>query len=121
MRLRRWWRLRSAVKRYARSLGPALARDYGASALYSPNQIRATVRRLGLPAECLDVGYAVFLLEAMFDDVANDRRPGRRQALVKLFRRHEPSALSGSRNPARDTVGEIGGGGPAIFSGHSDL
>jgi hypothetical protein len=40
--------LRSAAKRCARSLGPALQRDYSASEFYTP-QIRAAARRPGLP------------------------------------------------------------------------
>jgi hypothetical protein len=70
-----------------------------------------------LPAEYLDVGYAVFLPEAAFEDVATE--PGRRRALVKLFRRHQPSPPPGSWNPARDTVGEMGAAGSwSAFSDH---
>jgi hypothetical protein len=123
MRLLQWLRQRSAVKRYARWLGPALRRDYGASEFYNPDQIRATVRRLGLPAEFLDLGYAVFLPEAAFDEVAIDRRPGHRQALVKLFHRRKPRTphSPGSWNSAQDSVGAIGGGGPGWFSDHPGL
>jgi hypothetical protein len=81
--------LRSAARRYARSLGPGLQRDYGASETYNPQQIRATARRLGLPETSIDLGYPMFLPEATFDEVATVRQPGRRQALIDLYRRHQ--------------------------------
>src|SRR5262249_23103641 len=110
MGLLQWLRLRSAAKRYSRSLGPALRRDYGASEFYTPPQIRATARRLDLPEAFIDLGYAAFLPEAAFDEVAIDRQPGRRQALIKLIRRYQPRMLpAGSWNPAEDTVGAMGG------------
>ena len=98
MRLLQWFQMRSAAKRYARSLGPALRWDYGASEFYNPQQIRATVRRLGLPEAFIDFGYAAFLPEATFDEVAIDRQPGRREALIKLFRRHQPRVSPGGWN-----------------------
>ena len=104
MGLLQWLRLRSAAKRYARSLGPALLRDYGTSEFYNPQQIRATVRRLGLPEAFIDLGFAAFLPEATFDEVAIDRQKGRRHALIELFRRHQPRIPLGSWNSAENTA-----------------
>ena len=120
MGLLQWLRLRSAAKRYARSLGPALLRDYGTSEFYNPQQIRATVRRLGLPAAFIDLGYAVFLPEATFDEVAIHQQNGRRRALIKLFHRHQPRhPPPGSWNSPRNTVADMGALGPSVFSDHS--
>ena len=107
MRLLQWLQLRSAAKRYARSLGPALQRDYGTSEFYTPPQIRAAARRLGLPEAFIDLGHAVFLPEATFDEVAIDRQKGRREALIKLFRRHEPRIPLGSWNSPENSAPSI--------------
>jgi hypothetical protein len=64
------WRLRRAAKRYARQLGPALGRAYGASEAYTPAQIRAGASKLALNLEFILLGYAAFLPQDQYESVA---------------------------------------------------
>lgn len=59
-------RLRSAARRYARSLGPRLRRDYGAGVHYTPGQIRTAAAKCKLPTAYLSIGFAAFLPEVAF-------------------------------------------------------
>src|ERR1044071_3597567 len=63
-------RLHRAAKRYARRLGPYLARAYGPSEFYTPAQIRAAVAKTGLNPNFIILGYAGFLPEEGFAAVA---------------------------------------------------
>ena len=63
-------RLRSAARLYARRLGPQLVHDYGASEHYTLAQVRASVERAALPAIHIDLGYAAFLPEESFKQLA---------------------------------------------------
>ncbi len=68
-RLSQWLRTRSAVRGYARRLGPQLLSDYGPAEEYTPAQIRESARRARLPTEHLRLGYAGFLSEAAFQEL----------------------------------------------------
>lgn len=54
-----------AARRYAETLPGQLARDYGASDRYTPDQLRLSAARAKLPPEFLAVGYAAFLDHAI--------------------------------------------------------
>ena len=64
------WRKRRAAKRYAGKLGARLVRSFGASETYTPGQIDRGVRELKLDARYIAFGYAVFLDEETFNDLA---------------------------------------------------
>ena len=70
------WRLKSAAKLCARRLAPQLMRDYGASEQYTAAQIRASVGRTALPAAHIDLGYAAFLPEESFKQLARPANAG---------------------------------------------
>jgi hypothetical protein len=99
-RFRRFW-LHRAAKRYARELGPQLARAYGPSDHYSAPQIRAAIGKLGLNPKYLALGYAGFLLEDAFAELAVDMPLHIPYREVRaLFDRFRPAALfSASANP----------------------
>ena len=59
-------RLRSAAKKYARSLGPQLIHDYGANETYNEVQIRSTVRKLKLSDRYIKLGFSAFMPEPEF-------------------------------------------------------
>jgi hypothetical protein len=60
----------SAAKRYGRTLGPQLCRDYGSSEHYTPGQIVAATQKLNLPLKFISLGYAVFLAETDYCQIA---------------------------------------------------
>ena len=84
------WRLRSAAKPYARRLAPQLIRDYGASEHYTPAQIQASVARAKLPATHIDLGYAGFLSEESFMQVAQPASAGDYDAFNGLLAAFKP-------------------------------
>ena len=59
-------RCRSAARKYARDLPPRLLHDYGASPTYTPQQIRSSAVRAGLPIGYVAFGYAAFMSEPDF-------------------------------------------------------
>ena len=83
-------RLRSAAKLYARRLAPQLIRDYGASAHYMPAQIRASVARARLPTAHIDLGYAAFLPEESFRQLARPVNIANYDALRGLMAAYKP-------------------------------
>jgi hypothetical protein len=95
----RRYRLNHAARRYARELGPWLARSYGASDTYTPAQVGAGLARLKLPAQYAWLGYAAFQTEAEFDQQASgSNTPTYTEARALLQRhrpRHAPSAGGG--------------------------
>lgn len=101
-------RLRSATKLYARRLAPQLLRDYGFSERYTPAQIRASAERADLPAAHIDLGYAAFLPEESFKELARPANAGAYEALKRLMAaykpRHQPawSPESGGSIPSTD-------------------
>jgi hypothetical protein len=64
------WQTRRAARQYARLLGPHLSRSYGASEFYSPVQILAGIGRERLNERFVALGYAGFLPEADFAELA---------------------------------------------------
>ncbi len=95
-----WFRtraLRSAAQRYNRRLGPRLRHDYGAAAFYTPGQIRAAVAACRLPMAEISIGYAAFMTEADFADVAGDADY---HALRALFRRYDAPRPISAGEPA---------------------
>jgi hypothetical protein len=94
------FRWRSAAKAYARRLGPQLSRDHGYSAHYTPEQIRASVRRAKLDEPYLDLAYAVFLPEEAFRQLAQPANAADYEALNRLFAACKPSKpASWTENP----------------------
>jgi len=68
-----WFRaflLKRAAGRYASRLRQQLMRDYGAGEVYTEAQVRAAVRKLGLPEKYIDLGLAAFLPEDVFRKAA---------------------------------------------------
>jgi hypothetical protein len=66
------FRLALVARRYARLLGPRLARDYGGGGEYTAPQIRAAVRKCWLPARYIKLGYAAFMDEEGFRAAADE-------------------------------------------------
>jgi hypothetical protein len=94
------WRWRSAAKLYARRLRPQLSRDYGNSAHYTPEQIRARVRRATLAAPYIDLAYAAFLPEESFKQLAQPANAEDYEALNRLLAACKPSKpASWTENP----------------------
>ena len=60
-----------AARRYARLLGPRLARDYGGGGAYTAAQIRTAVRKSWLPVRYVRLGYAAFMAEEEFRAVTD--------------------------------------------------
>jgi hypothetical protein len=58
--------IRFAAKKYARSLGPRLIHDYGASETYNEAQIRSAIRKLKLPERHIRLGFSAFMPESEF-------------------------------------------------------
>jgi hypothetical protein len=88
---------RSAVRKYARLLGPQLRRDYGASEYYTPGQITAAVATCQLPLEYISFAYAAFLSEEAFRNLGVD---GDYPSLRLMFFRYIPSGLGTTFEPA---------------------
>jgi hypothetical protein len=68
-----WFRtflLRRAAGRYASRLRQQLMRDYGAGEVYTEGQVRAAIRKSGLPEKYIDLGLAAFLPEDVFRKIA---------------------------------------------------
>lgn len=110
-------RLRSAAKLYARRLAPQLIRDYGASEHYTPAQIRASVERARLPAAHIDLGYAAFLPEESFRQLARPVNIADYDAFRGLMAAYKPR-----RQPAwsPESGGSIptGDGHAPVMPGH---
>lgn len=105
-------RLRSAAKRYGRLLGPRLVMDYGASENYTPGQIQKTAQRLGLPIQFLSLGYAAFLPEEAFRDVAGSSLDETYAELRELVARFQPARIpSTGIEPASPNPYAMSGGG----------
>jgi len=64
-------RLTLAARRYARLLGPRLARDYGGGGEYTAPQIRAAVRKSRLPGRYVELGFAAYMTEEAFRAVTD--------------------------------------------------
>ncbi len=87
------WRQRRAARAYATKLGPWLAHAFGATATYTPAQIRRAIEVLHLDARYVAFGYAAFLARKDFDALVS-RLPVRLsygQARALLLR-HGPDA-----------------------------
>jgi hypothetical protein len=97
---RRFW-LHRAAKQYARKLGSQLARAYGPSEHYSAPQIRAAIGRLGLNPKYLALGYASFVREDVFAELAVDMplQIPYREARALFDRFLPPALFSASANP----------------------
>ncbi|MBL8696720.1 MAG: hypothetical protein JNK67_00020 [Alphaproteobacteria bacterium] len=85
-----------AARRYAETLPGQLARDYGASDRYSPDQVRLSAQRAKLPAEFLAVGYAAYLDRDAFA-AALPARAAEYDALRALFLKHEDLGLQSGK------------------------
>jgi hypothetical protein len=97
--------LRSAARKYARYLGARLRKDYGSSDQYSQKQIEASVRRAKLPVENLWFGYAAFMSEAAFLELAPPRSIPRYQELNSMLRRYtQKYSPSGAFEPAPENA-----------------
>lgn len=55
------FRHRSALRAYARKLGPELRKRYGSSKTYTVDQINAACKQAGLRIDYVRYGYAMFL------------------------------------------------------------
>jgi hypothetical protein len=76
--------LRRAAPRYASRLSYQIRRDYGATEYYTDAQVRAAIRKSGLPRQYVDLGLAAFLPEDGFRKIVT---PGADyQSLRLLFR-----------------------------------
>lgn len=85
-----------AARRYAETLPGQLARDYGASDRYTPDQLRVSAARAKLPPEFLAVGYAAFLDHATFAATL-PARAGEYDALRALFLKHQDLGLQSGK------------------------
>lgn len=93
-----------AARRYAETLPRQLARDYGASDRYTPDQVRLSAARAKLPAEFLAVAYAAYLARETFAATLPDRA-AEYDALRALFLKHEDLGLqSGKGGEESDSV-----------------
>ncbi|MGK9166872.1 hypothetical protein KXR53_11270 [Inquilinus limosus] len=81
-------RLRSAARRWAREAWPQLQKDYGSGESFTSDQIRAAARRVGLSDRYLVIGYAVFLPEEAFAELAGPNPIPDRDSLRALFWEH---------------------------------
>ena len=68
----RTWRVNRAAKQYALRLPRRLKEGWGFSEYYTPGQIKAAVKKLGLNADFICLGYAAFLPEEQFDQIRAD-------------------------------------------------
>ena len=112
----RRWQTRRAAKQYARRLGPYLQRAYGAAEHYRPQQIRASVAKLGLNDRLIAFGYAGFLSEEEYTSIAPEMPiyVSYREAR-ELYERYRPTRLIGASNYYESWFGGVGGPGD---SGH---
>jgi hypothetical protein len=62
--------LKRAAGRHASRLRQQLMRDYGAGEVYTEAQVRAAIRKSGLPEKYIDLGLAAFLPEDVFRKTA---------------------------------------------------
>ncbi len=99
-------RQRSAARKYARLLGHRLLRDYGASARYTPGQIRTAAAACHLPPGYLSFGYAAFLSEAEFQTIATGADY---HSLRALLSRHGPSGSGQTFQPAPENSDAFAG------------
>ena len=66
------FRLRRAAKAYALRLPDALRTGYGPKTHYRPGQIRAAVTKARLDPRFIALGYAAFMTEEAFNEVAGE-------------------------------------------------
>ena len=76
---------RWCAPRFAKRLGPRLARDYGASKFYTAGQIRAACTKCRLPRRQFALAYAAFLPPALFERNVDVTARGDYEALRLLF------------------------------------
>ena len=111
-------RSRRAGKRYARRLGPYLARAYGPSEFYTPAPIRAAVAKTGLNPNFIVLGYAAFLPEHKFDATAGAMPISMSyQDARDLVQRFLPPRLFQAPHYYESGIGLLGG---SESSGHGD-
>lgn len=84
-------RRRRAARRYAALLPAMLLRGYGASESYTPAQIEAAVRRAQLPLEYIAIGYAAYLSEESFRQLAVQGDYNMLRALFKRWQQSVPA------------------------------
>jgi len=96
MKLLAEFRKRRALKRYAQKLPGQLFADYGASEHFTPAQINAAVAKLKLDREFIVYGYAGFLPEATFSQLAPQMpdRPAYEEVRAELLRYGPPRSSS---------------------------
>jgi hypothetical protein len=96
--------IRLAARRYAARLGPQLAKGWGASEFYTPQQIRAAAQRAKLPVRYLMIGYATFLRRDEFASVVDGASAHDYEGLRALYRRYRPSDASDAFSPAPENA-----------------
>lgn len=101
------WRQRRAARAYATKLGPWLAHSFGATATYTPAQIRRAIEVLHLDTHYIAFGYAAFLARKDYDPLVS-RLPvrlsyGQARALLLRYGPDAPlHALAGDRGRTSD-------------------
>ena len=112
------WRLRSVAKLYARRLAPQLIRDYGASEHYTPAQIQASIARAKLPIPYIDLGYAAFLPEDSFRQVAQPANVDDYEALNRLITAYKPTRQPAWSPESGGSIPTTDGHAPAMPGHH---
>ena len=90
--------LNRSARRYASLLGRQLSLDYGACKEYTEAQIRSAVQRLKLSQQYIDIGFAAFMPQTVFEQVRSSGSDY--GALRTLFQRYVRSQSTDTFEPA---------------------
>ncbi|MBS0361825.1 MAG: hypothetical protein JSR98_10620 [Proteobacteria bacterium] len=107
------WTMNRAAGVYARVLSRELRRGWGGSDHYTPDQVRAAIRRLGFKGRYICVGYAAFLTEPDYLSVASELPyvlPYDRARQVYLRNKPDGDAFSEVRDAEMTSAGDTIGG-----------
>jgi hypothetical protein len=105
-------RLRSAARKYARRLGPQLAKSYGPAEYYTREQIRAASLKCRLPRRYLSIGYAAFMPEEAFREIVNNNLQDYQELRVLFLRYVDFGLRSATSNASENPYIMQGGGSP---------
>ena len=99
-------RLDREARRYAETLPGQLARDYGASDRYTPDQLRLSALRAKLPAEFLAIGYAAYLDRDLFAATLPARAAEYDSLRARFLNSKRANVGQGTISPAPENTGD---------------
>jgi hypothetical protein len=97
-------RFRSAARKYARQLPVQIREDYGASKLYTPEQIEKSVIRAKLPVDYIRFAYAAFMSEEAFQSIFGMGSPESYQYLRSALRSFDRKRVTPGNFEPAETV-----------------